>query len=281
LIQQGILNGMDWSWPVRVKLDAVPYPWNFACIFGATIPLMGAAAFLSTKFVVPEPVVEPERQPLCEVIFGGLREYLSYRVILLTIVAYILVASGFNIMNNISLYTKDLFGALAEKYIGFENALRFGFKVVVGLSLGWLLTKTHAKAGLIVTASFLLAAVLWVLFGTGNWFLLSFGLMGAGELFGVYFPNYVLACSAKSKMRRNMALTSLLRTPAMLAPYAYGAIADIYSLRASFWIAAGILLATLLIILFGLPADPRPRRKDMTESDLLDEAASGARVDTV
>ena len=33
----------------------------------------------------------------------------------------------------------------------------------------------------------------------GPWFLLAFGLLGAGELYGVYFPNYILCCSPKAQ----------------------------------------------------------------------------------
>ena len=39
------------------------------------------------------------------------------------------------------------------------------------------------------------AAQAWAIVATGTWYLLAFGLYGAGELVGVYAPNYILSAS--------------------------------------------------------------------------------------
>src|SRR5206468_4217811 len=85
---------------------------------------------------------------------------------------------------------------------------------------------SHPKSGLLITGGFLLAGVLWARFVPGTWFLISFGLMGAGELFGVYYPNYILCCSAKSEMRRNMSFASMLNMPTGISAALFGKIAD-------------------------------------------------------
>jgi hypothetical protein len=251
----------------QLVLTTVAFPWNFASLFAVSVPLMALAAFLSTKFVLPQVAFEPARPSLAEGVFGGLREYFGYRLILLAALATILVASGYNILNNMALYTQEALGEPAEMYAGYQNALRFAFKTGAGLLLGWLLTKSHPKAGLLVTTTFCLASVGWALLVPGKWFLISFGLMGAGELWGVYYPNYILCCSAPSRMRRNMAFTSMLYMPTGFAAYFFGAIADWFGLRTSFVISLVVLGATLLFVQLLLPDRPRPRGADMDASD--------------
>jgi hypothetical protein len=269
---------------VQVLLGKIPYPWSFAALFATTVPLMGLAAFLATRFVVPQPLVEVTRKPFVAGVFGGFGEFFSYRLLAIAAVAMILVASGYNILPNISLYTLEATGEPAENFVGYQNELRFGFKIVAGLFLGWLLTKTNPKTGLLVTAGFCLASPLWALLapkesidlGTGPipLFLFSFALMGAGELFGVYYPNYILSCSAKSRMRRNMALTSMLNMPSGFVALLFGVLADQYGLPRSFVVSIAILGATLLLVQFGLPARPRPRESDMDPSDRAPESGS-------
>ena len=144
--------------------------------------------------------------------------------------------------------------------------------------------------GLLITAGFCLASPLWALLapkeeldlGSGGipLFLFSFALMGAGELFGVYYPNYILSCSAKSRMRRNMALTSMLNMPSGFAALLFGLLADSYGLPTSFLASIAILIATLLLVQFGLPARPRPRESDMDPSDRAPETTEGLIVGT-
>ena len=135
--------------------------------------------------------------------------------------------------------------------------MRFGFKVLAGMFLGWLLSRSYPKLPLLVTTSFCIAAVVTAIFAPGYWFLLSFGIMGAGELFGLYFPNYVLCCSEPAKMRRNMAFCSLITVPAGFSPILFGAIVDTLkpmagsraAFQASFVISL-VILATALVLVW-------------------------------
>jgi hypothetical protein len=254
-------------------LNGIRYPWNFAALFASTVPLMALAALLATRFVVPQPAVEVQPEPLVAGVFGGVGDFFRVRLLLLAAIAMILVASGYNVLTNMSLFTKEALGEQPARYVGYQNALRFGFKVVAGLLLGWLLARTHPKAGMLVTGGFCLASVAWVSLVPGRWFLLSFGLMGAGELFGVYYPNYILSCSPKEKMRRNMAFTSMLNMPSGFAPLLFGFIADTVGAAAdnkklgfqmSFLVAAAFLSAALLVVQLMLPARPQPQDPDVS-----------------
>lgn len=225
---QFLLRGIDFGGSLgKLSLD-LSYPTNFLILFGASVPIMALAALLSMKFVIPAPRVEITRQPFWSGIFGGLGEYLSYRLILTAAVAFVLVAAGYNVLTNLSLFTELATGKPASHYAGWQNTFRFGFKAVVGLFLGWLLSKTNPKAGMLVTGAFCAASVLWALTVHGMWFLFCFALMGAGELMGLYYPNYIFYCSAKSRMRRNMAFTNMLNVFTAGAPVLFGKIADTF-----------------------------------------------------
>lgn len=251
-----------------------PYPWNFAAVFGASVPILALAALLSSRFMVPRPAVEVSRQPFVAGVFGGFGRFFGYRLILVAAIAYVLVYSGNQVMTNTTLYTQAVVGRPPEDFVGYQLALRFGFKIVAGFGLGWLLTRTNPKTLLVATAALTLAGVGWALAVPGLWFLVGFGILGAGELFGVYYPNYILGCSPRSKMRRNIAFTCLVTMAVGFAPVLYGRISDAFGardkafgFRMSFVASMAILVATILLVLVALPARPRPREADMDESD--------------
>lgn len=251
---------------VEIELLSVASPWNFAIIFLASVPAQLLGALFSAAYVVPPLAFEAPRQPFFEGIFGGFGEYLGYRLILLATLGYVLVYSGFQVLQNMSLYTRVALGESPDKYAGLQLALRFGFKVAAGFFLGWLLVRTNPKTLLIATAAVCMLAVTWALNVPGRWFLISFGIMGAGELFGVYYPNYILGCSPPSRMRRNIALSSLLTLPVGFAPLMYGRISDVlgaqdkaFGYEMSFTVSIMILYSAIVLVLIGLPARPHPR----------------------
>lgn len=201
------------------------------------------------------------------------RTILQQRVLLLVTLVIILVWAGNGIASNMNLYSEDVLKNAPAKYSSVQNMLRFSFKMVAGLALGWMLTRTSPRAGVLVTATIYLSAQLWALFVTGPWYLLAFGIYGAGELVGAYAPNYIVSASRGNELRRNMAFMTLLMVPAAPMGYLFGAIVD--SVKAAEWTALGMnsttlgfrlsFLACALLILCGivlavtmLPAKPRP-----------------------
>jgi hypothetical protein len=254
---------------LSLEVPAIPFPWNFASLFAASLPVMALAAFLSGRYVIRLPVAEAPRETFARGVLGGFGRYFGTRLILITAIAYVLVYSGNMIQQNVSLYTPLLLGGEAKDYVGLQNMLRFGFKIVAGFVLGWLLIRTNPKTLLAATAALTFSGVAWALAVPGRGVLVSFGILGAGELFGVYYLNYILGCSPPSQFRRNMAFTSLVTLPVGLAGVLYGFLSDTYGVQdrvlgfqVSFAVALLLLAAAIVLVLAALPARPRPEEPE-------------------
>ena len=336
-----------------IQIEGLVYPWNFACLFGAGVPVMCLAAFLASRFVVPLPEQEASRAPFSSVadlslgILLGLgalylyhtapddvkdedasrvaaeqaadadnesarndtdaeagrtaisthelighvllfvagclfvhhfRDILSQRQLLLATIVTVLLYSGNTIPSNMNLYSSEVLKDLGDKVqgedvAGYQNTLRFGFKVVAGFLLGLLLTKTNPRAGILMTGSIFVAAQLWAIFATGLAWLIAFGIYGAGELIGVYAPNYILSASRESQIRRNMAFVTMLMVPAAPTGYLFGAITDYihrhditafgttssraFGFQASFATCAALMTLGLILAVCVLPKNPQ------------------------
>ncbi|MGE3316793.1 MAG: hypothetical protein AB7O26_16870 [Planctomycetaceae bacterium] len=245
---------------------ALGFPLNFVALYAAVAPMMLLAAYLATRFVVPLPAVDTEREPFIEGIFGGLWKFLSNPLLLTTTIVIILVYNGNAISTNMSLFSSELLEGSAEQYAGISNAARFGIKSFAGVLMGWLVMRTNPRLGLIATSSLFVLGQLWAIFVEGPWYLFAFGIFGMGELVGVYAPNYILAASRKSEIRRNQSFHTLMMMPASAAGLLFGAIVETlggeqnkaFGFRASFTICAALILSGILLALWKLPANPRP-----------------------
>jgi len=200
------------------------------------------------------------------------RPILTQRVLLVASVVTVLVYSGNTIPSNMNLFTSEVLGDEPAKYAGMQNALRFGFKVIAGAVLGWLLTRSHPRLGMVITAAIFLLAQVWAIFATGTAYLVAFGLYGAGELIGVYAPNYILSASRPGEIRRNMAFVTLLMVPAAPTGYLFGSIAQsvkdakwqlgemtstALGFRVSFGVCAVLILSGIVVALVALPKQPK------------------------
>jgi fucose permease len=240
-----------------ISIPTISYPWDFLILFASSALIMAIPAISVTRYIVPPPAVETVREPLLTGVFGGLRDFVRNRLLMLTSIALMLMIVGNDtILPSVVLYTQAATGAEPQQYAGFQFALRFTFKVVAGLFLGWLLTRTYPRAGLLATTSLSLCGLLWGLLVPGKWFLVSFGLLGAGELYGVYFPNYLVSCSRLADVRRNLAYANLLALPVAMAPVIFGIISDNYGLRSSIALAALLLVGTIFVVQIALPRRP-------------------------
>jgi MFS family permease len=207
------------------------------------------------------------------------RSILRQRVLLTATLVTILVYAGNVIPSNMNLYSSVALGDIPERYAGQQNLLRFSFKVIAGFLLGWILTKTNPRTGVLATASIFLAAQIWAIFVTGPMYLLAFGIHGAGELIGVYAPNYIVSASQSHQLRRNMAFVTMLMVPAAPAGYLYGAIVDHFrrsqwtafglspealGFRVSFATCAVLILSGIVLAIIMLPAKPQQFDSDRT-----------------
>ena len=267
---QLMLEGSLFGWTPPAWL-AIAYPYNYALIYAGSAGCMALAAYLASLYRIPLPHVDVERETFQVAVVGGFKAVLQNRVLLIACLAYLLMYCGNMVQNNMSIFTREAVGRSPEELAGYQLTLRFSFKMLCGFLLGWLLARTNPKVPLLVTAGLQIAGVLWVLLVPGYWFLLAFGINGAGELFGAYYLNYPAQCSPRSQVRRNMAILVLISTLVGLSPVLYGWISDTWSLRASFWAALVLLLFTTALVAVALPRNPKPRREDMRESDLAPE----------
>jgi hypothetical protein len=242
-----------------VHVPPLPEPWSFVALFGATGPAMGlAAACVFLAYLPRESSAEPGVS-LAGVI-QGLRQYFTYRLILVAVCGFLLTSAGGNmILNNLALFVRDATDELPEQYTGLQLALRFGCKSLFGFVLGWLLARFQPKTPALATTLICLAGIGWALVVPGRWYLFSFGLLGAGELFYIYYLNYIVGCSAPERIRENTAYTNVIMVTVSFMPLIYGRISDNYGLRASFFLAAGILVLGTLIVGCLLPRHPAPR----------------------
>jgi hypothetical protein len=253
-----------------LRLPGLDFPWNFAALYAAAVPILAGTALLCTLFVVPQPEKDAVREPFFAGVFGGVVNVLRDRVLLTATIVTILVYTGNAIPSNMGLYAPEVLGGKAEDYAGKENAYRFAFKAVTGLFLGWLLTRTTPRAGIVVTTALGVASLAWALFAPPGWYLVAFGIYGAGELVGVYCPNYILTASRRLEMRRNMAFATLLMVPAAPVGYVFGAMSDWFRARGhaaegyqvTFATCAAVMVAGMVLALLRLPARPRPEPPD-------------------
>lgn len=164
------------------------------------------------------------------------------------------------IMNNLALFVRDATGESPEDYTGTQLALRFGCKSLSGFALGWMLMRFQAKAPAITTTLFCLAGLVWALVIPGKWYLFSFGLLGAGELYYIYYLNYIVGCSAPQRIRENTAYTNCIMIVVSFMPLIYGWLSDNYGLRTSFYLGIGLLLVALFLVGIFLPRHPSQKR---------------------
>jgi hypothetical protein len=239
-------------------------PPSYVALVAAGVPIMLLAALAASRAIVPLPEHDVPRQPFVAGVFGGMAQFLTNRVLLTAIIVTMLLYLGNTISGNLTQYSQLAVGGEETEYAGQQNVLRFSFKFVTGLLLGWILTRTNPRAGVLLTGSLYTASMAWAIAVQGPWYLIAFGIFGAGELVGVYAPNYVLSASPQRDIRRNVALMQLIMVPTSLAAYLFGALAEapIYSLatgfRVSFALCAALMGLGLAIAVFFLPARPRP-----------------------
>ncbi|MFN9200019.1 MAG: hypothetical protein ACK5WR_18245 [Planctomycetaceae bacterium] len=268
VLQQMVMNPEPFRLTAGISIPTfgLGFPLNYLAMFSAGVPVLALATLLGTQFVLPAesagwPADRIETHHPGQAALRSLTEFFTHRPVLFASLAYLLVYSGGNaIFDNVSLHARDVLGDEIEDTQGIQSFLRFSFKSVTGLCLGWLLARTSPRAPVLATTALLLIGIAWVLGSSGYWYLLSAGLLGAGELFGAYFPNYVVSASSKSTVRANVALLNLLGSFVGFASVGYGLISEAYGRTATFFTAGGLLILSVGLILATLP--PRPTAPD-------------------
>lgn len=241
--------------------EPLAFPGNYAVVFAAAMVPMLLAACFASLFRVPLPQVAKRPLPL-----SGLGEFWTNPLLLRISLVTILLYAGNTIVANLTLNTQQAMTSEPTEYVMYQTAIRFGTKALAGMLLGWLVAQTSPRAGLLATGAVYLLAPTYAAFATGLAYLATFPIYGAGELVGVYAPNYLLAASRPRDLRRNMAFANLLMVPAAPLGLVFGAVSDVVArqttpatgYRASFLLCSAIMAVGLGLAWLWLPPRPSP-----------------------
>ncbi len=248
-------------WAQFVLNDGIPslsYPYDFACLYLIGAPSMAAVAFLSRLYRL-EPVEEERKESFLKYVVSSVKSFVQSKTLTSLWLAYLFWHLTLNAMPNLSLYSRVVLGGDPKHFSGIIMAMRFGFKSVGGFLLGVLAMKKGIRAPLVTTALLLAAAIVWGWSVPGYAFLMAFGLMGAGELGGAYFPNYAVSISSATTGVRNLSLLTLVGPVSSAGPILHGALTDWFGFPASFTFA---LAAAAVSLCFLARVATRPDRTE-------------------
>jgi hypothetical protein len=244
-------------WVLRGSVPALAYPYNFALLFILAALLMAACATLCLGFHIPLTAAVTAREPLAHYMFGGFKTFFGNRTLLILTGGFLLYWAAFFTMNNASLNVKEVLSVAPEKLSGRIDAIRFGTKAGMGFLLGYILRRFGTRAPCLLTTLALLLASLWALTVPGWAYLCAFGLFGAGELGGFYYPYYAAAVSKPERVKPNTAILSITALLGLLFAGLHGFVADHLGMKPSLCLAIGAAIAALLLIKL-LPSRPQP-----------------------
>lgn len=224
------------------------YPLDFAVIYIIGAVCVIGVAVSSTRFLLPSVDEEP-RTGLRNYLTTAAKEFFADSQMRRLWIAYALWWCALGGVANLSLFTRESVGRDPKELSGLVLAIRFGCKAVAGYFLGLIATRSGMRPAVIGTTCLLGAGMLWALLVPGYGYLFAFGLLGAGELGGAYYPNYVASLSAVEAGTRNLAILTLATPAASFAPALHGYLTDRIGFNASFvfGVVAAILATALLV----------------------------------
>jgi MFS family permease len=229
-------------------LPGFPYPYDFGLLYLAALPCMIIVAVLFSRLQLVA-VPEEEHPPFFAYLRQSILSFAKERELVLTWLAFLLWYFTLNSMPNFSLYTREAVGRDPKELSGLIMAVRFGCKALAGFGLGMLAARAGSRAPLTATVLLVGGGALWAWIVPGYSYLFAFGLMGAGELGGAYFPYYLVAISSPAEATRNLALQMLVSPLSSVSPAIHGALTDWIGFRASF--AFAVATAALALALLG------------------------------
>jgi MFS family permease len=239
-------------------MRVLSFPYDFAALyFVGAVCITGVATAASQYRLIA--VDAEDRAPFLRYIREGIRQFLTVRTLGFLWLAYMLWYISLSGITNLSLHATSL-GRDPKELSGLSLALRFGFKAMGGFGLGAIAARLGMRAPIIITVCLLGAAPVWAALAPGYSYLLAFGLMGAGELGGVYFPNYVVSFSSEADAARNLSILQLVTVATSIGPVLYGSITQALGFPSS--LAFGVLVASLsLVLVTRLPQLKNRQRK--------------------
>jgi MFS family permease len=229
-------------------LPGIAFPHDFALIYLIAVPCSLGIAFTARRFSLV-PVAEEVRPPFFRFVAESARGFFGSPALLLVWLAYVLWYTSLGTTSNLTLYTREALSRDPSDFSALTMAIRFGCKAVGGFLLGWLAVRAGLRGGVLGCIVLLAAGSLWAWLVPGLGYLFAFGLLGAGELGGAYFPNYVSSLSTPAESTRNLALMTLATPASSFAPVLHGLLTDRFGFTASFALGIATALAALVLVM--------------------------------
>ena len=241
-----VVGSLGAQWVLGPGFTLLDFPYDFAMVYLTAIPCIAGVAYISNRYDLA-PLADEPRKPFFGHLVRTVKEFAASRSLTLAWFAYLLWYCTLAIIPNLSLYSKEAMGADPQDYSGVMMALRFGCKALGGYGLGWIAMRYGLRASAMWSVALLAIGILWGWGVPDMAYLLAFGFIGAGELGGTYFPNFVAVLSSPEAGTRNLALVQLATPFASFAPAAHGGLADAFGFPASF--VFGLVAAAVSMLL--------------------------------
>lgn len=240
-------------------LPFLPYPFDFAALHLIGTLAAFSIALNARRFRLPH-LDDEARQPLFPFLIRSTREFFGDRQMACLWVGYVLWYSSLDIVSNLSLYTRQAMGRDPKDFSGIIMAIRFGCKAIGGWMLGIMAVRYGLRSAVFGTALLVAAGSAWAWAVDGAGYLFSFGLLGAGELGGAYFPNFVSSLSVAAVAPRNLAMITLATSASSFAPVLHGYLTDRFGFPASFALGIATGLLAFVMVIFAGPG--KSKRED-------------------
>lgn len=231
------------------RIPFLVFPSNFALLYVIGAICAVGVALTASRFEMVSITEKKETRSLVRYLTQSSKSYFRAKPLALLWIGYALWYSMLVAMPNLSLFTKQAVGKEPAALSGLIMAVRFGGKSLGGFVLGALAVRHGIRAPVIGAVLLVGLGILWAWVVPGYAFLIAFALMGAGELGGAYFPNYVVTVSSPGSGARNLSILTLASPIASLAPIAYGSLTQLYGYPASFAFGILITLPALAMVL--------------------------------
>ena len=241
-----VVGSLFAQWVLGPQFTWLAFPYDFAMVYLTAIPCIAGVAFISTRYDLA-PLPDEPRKPFFGHLVLAVKEFAASPSLRLAWLGYWLWYLTLAIIPNLSLYSKEAIGVDPQDYSGLMMALRFGCKAMGGYLLGWIALRHGFRASAFTSVALLAVGILWGWGIPGFAYLLAFGFIGAGELGGTYFPNFVAVLSSPEAGTRNLALVQLAPPVSSFAPAVHGGLADIWGFPASFLF--GLVAAAVSMVL--------------------------------
>lgn len=228
-----VVGSLFAQWVLDPQFTWFAFPYDFAMVYLTAIPCIAGVAYISSRYDLA-PLADEPRRPFFGHLVLAVKEFVASPSLRLAWLGYWLWYLTLAIIPNLSLYSKEAIGVDPQNYSGVMMALRFGCKAIGGYLLGWIALRYGLRSSAFTSVALLAVGILWGWGVPGFSYLLAFGFIGAGELGGTYFPNFVAVLSSAEAGTRNLALVQLAPPVSSFAPAVHGGLADIWGFRASF-----------------------------------------------